>query len=73
MDAATPVFALPFISADIPGCAAATGVSETTIREAVAAKSLVVHYAGRRAGKPVIDAVELFAWVRSLPTERGAS
>lgn len=73
MDTEQPVFALPFISADIPGCAAASGVSETTIREAVAAKQLVARYAGRRASKPVIDAVELFAWVRSLPTERGAS
>lgn len=69
MDAA-PVFALPFVAADIPGCATATGLSETTIREAIAAGDLVVRYGGKRATKPIVDAVELFTWIRSLPTTR---
>lgn len=64
-------FALPFISADLATSAQATGVSESTIREAIAAGALVPRYVGRRASKPVLLATELFAWAESLPTERG--
>ena len=35
--------------------------------------SLVAHYVGAKATKPVFRAVELDEWVESLPTERGKS
>lgn len=65
------VFALPFISATFTEAAKATGISESTIRAAAEVGDLTVHYVGVKATKPVVDAVELFAWVRSLPTSRG--
>lgn len=49
----------------------ATGISEDTIRAAVADGSLVAHYVGAKATKPVFRAVELDEWVESLPTTKG--
>lgn len=49
----------------------ATGISEATIRAAVADGSLVAHYVGAKATKPVFRAVELDEWIESLPTVRG--
>jgi hypothetical protein len=49
----------------------ATGISEDTIRAAVADGSLVAHYVGAKATKPVFRAVELDEWIESLPTTRG--
>lgn len=63
--------AFPFVSADIRRAAEATGVGTDTIRDAVADGSLVAHYAGAKASKPLFRAVELDAWVSSLPTRKG--
>lgn len=59
------------VSYDLPGAEKATGISEYTIRDAVKKGSLVAHYAGEKATKPIFRAVELDEWVASLPTERG--
>lgn len=59
---------LPFTSVayDFAGAAAAVGFSAETIRQAHNAGDLTAHYVGR---KPVFRAVDLDAWVQSLPTE----
>ncbi len=49
----------------------ATGISRATISAAVADGSLVAHYVGDKATKPVFRAVELDDWVESLPTTKG--
>ncbi len=49
----------------------ATGISEDTIRDAMKDGSLVAHYVGEKATKPVFRAVELDEWVQSLPTSKG--
>lgn len=49
----------------------ATGISDDTIRAAISNGSLVANYVGDKATKPVLRAVELDAWIASLPTERG--
>lgn len=61
----------PFVAADLERAAEASGVSKTTIREALADGALVAHYVGGRASKPVIRAADLDEWIESLPTERG--
>lgn len=55
------------VSFDLPGAVVATGLSKTTIQNAVTAGELVAHYVGR---KPVFRAVDLDEWIASLPTER---
>lgn len=60
---------LPQISYPLADAAKATGYSESTIRRAVASGDLVVHYP---AGKPVILADDLRAWVANAPTERAS-
>lgn len=57
---------LKAVSYDLDGAVEATGLSKTTIRAAVDNSDLIAHYYGR---KPVFRAVDLDAWVRSLPTE----
>lgn len=64
-----PVFAR--ISYSVAEAAEATGLSEDSIRQAIASGDLVAHYAGRRSSKPLIRAVELDSWVAALPTSRG--
>lgn len=59
--------AVAAVSYDVPGAAAASGLGETTLRTAIAKDELVVHYYGT---KPVIRAVDLDDWIRSLPTEK---
>lgn len=49
----------------IPEAAAAVGVSESTLRRAIADHSLIARYIGR---KPVIQVRELDAWLESLPS-----
>lgn len=71
--AATEPLALPFISAAYPEAAKATGISEATLRAAAERGDLTVHYVGAKATKPVVRAVDLDEWVRSLPTTRRAS
>ncbi|MDA8440515.1 MAG: hypothetical protein M0Z51_16875 [Propionibacterium sp.] len=66
-----PVYALPFVSADIAEAARKSGASETSIRVAIASGDLTAYYLGDRSTKPLIRAVDLDAWVRSLPTTRG--
>ncbi len=46
--------------------AAAVGISERTLREAIKRGDLVERYIG---SKPVVEVDELRAWVSSLPTE----
>lgn len=58
---------LKAVSYDTNGAVEATGLSKTTIQEAVATGELIAHYCGR---KPVFRAVDLDAWIESLPTER---
>jgi hypothetical protein len=65
------VTTFPFIAAPVSRAAEAAGVSETTLRQAIALGEVVVHYAGRRATKPIIRAIYLDQWVQSLPTESG--
>lgn len=55
------------VSYDLAGAVAASGLSERTLRDAIADGSLTVHYSGR---KLVIRREDLDEWVRSLPTER---
>ena len=70
MTSDAPVHALPFVSADIAEAARYSGASETSIRTAIARGDLTAHYLGDRATKPLIRAVDLDAWIRSLPTTR---
>lgn len=49
----------------IPDAAAAVGVSESTLRRAIATHSLIARYVGT---KPVIQVRELDAWLESLPS-----
>jgi len=58
------------VSFDIPGAALATGLSETTLRDAVRRGDLAAHYSGT---KPVIDRDELRAFIRALPSEKRRS
>jgi hypothetical protein len=60
------------VSYTLAEAVAATGISEPTIRAAVANGDLIANYVGEKATKPVFRAVELDAWIASLPTERGA-
>lgn len=60
------------VSYTILDAVAATGISETTIKAAIADGSLVANYVGAKASKPVLRAVELDAWIASMPTQRGA-
>lgn len=56
--------------------ALATGHSETTIRRAVAAGSLVARYVeldGKRSSKPVIERSELKRWVAEGAIERSTT
>lgn len=55
------------VSYDIPGAAMATGLSETTLRDAVRRGDLAAHYSGT---KPVIEREELRAFILALPSER---
>ncbi|GEM_PF-3220783 len=59
------------VSYTLSEAALATGISESTIRQAVYDGELIAHYVGEKASKPVFRAVELDAWIASLPTERG--
>lgn len=58
--------AFGFVATDTLGAVEATGISKTTIQDAVKAKNLIAHYVGR---KPVFRAADLDEWIRSLPTE----
>jgi hypothetical protein len=63
----TAVVQLAAVSFDLPGAVAACGLSDKTIRKAIADGDLVAHYYGT---KPVIVAADLAEWIESLPTER---
>jgi hypothetical protein len=58
------------VSYDLPGAAAATGLSVRELQRAIAASDLAVHY---RGSKPVIDRDELRAFIRALPSEKRRS
>ncbi len=59
------------VSYTLAGAVEATGISSDTIRAAVADGALIAHYVGEKATKPVFRAVELDAWIASLPTLGG--
>lgn len=64
------------VSYDIPGAAAASGVSTDVIRRAIKAGDLAVRYPivnGRAIAKPLIETDELRRWVTAGQTERVAS
>lgn len=65
-----PVYS--FISCGLKDAAARTGVSETTLHNAIADGYLLAHRAGDMGGKIVLRAADLDAWVQSLPTESPA-
>ena len=67
------VVAYPFISAPLEVAAAHSGVSVTTLRQAIADGDLIARYIGSKATKPVVRAVDLDEWLQTLPTERRAS
>lgn len=56
-----------FVAAEIKVAAEKVGLSVPVLREAQDAGDLIAHYWGR---KPVYRAVDLDAWVESLPTEK---
>lgn len=55
------------ISYELVHAAAAVGLSDRTLRDAIADGSLTAHYQGR---KPLILRDDLIDWIRSLPTEK---
>lgn len=66
-----PFITVAQISYTLDQAAAATGLGTTTIKQAIATGDLVVHYGGERASKPILRAVDLDAWIASLPTTKG--
>lgn len=62
----TTHLALAAVSYNVAGAVKATGIGDTTIRQAIAENELVAHYVGN---KPVILAADLADWIESLPTE----
>lgn len=58
------------VSYDLRGAAQAAGCGVTSIKEAVDTGDLIAHYRGT---KPLIRAIDLDAWVASLPTSRRRS
>lgn len=61
--------ALAAVSYSRDGAAEATGCSRSSIDNAIAAGDLTAHYLGT---KPLIRAVDLDDWIRSLPEEKPA-
>lgn len=61
------------VSYDLDGAAAATGLSERTLRDDIARGDLIAHYGGKGKTKPLIEREDLIAYIRSLPTERKAA
>lgn len=57
---------LTAVSYELAGAAAATGLSDRTIRKAIKDGDLTAHYLGT---KPVITVADLADWIESLPTE----
>lgn len=55
------------VSYSMRGAAAATGLSESTLREAISKRYLPVRYYGK---KPLILFEDLREWVRDLPDEK---
>lgn len=55
------------IAYDLRSAAAAVGLSDRTLRDAIADGSLTAHYSGR---KPLVLRADLEDWIRSLPTEK---
>jgi hypothetical protein len=57
------------IAYSIPEAAEATGVSESSIRRAIASGDLIASYP---TSKPVIAYDVLVAWIANAPTERAS-
>lgn len=58
-----------FVAAEKRVAAAKVGLSTKTLEEAQQSGELVAHYLGT---KPLYRAVDLDAWIESLPTEKPA-
>lgn len=56
-----------FVAAEKKVAAAKVGVSPSMLEAAQRSGDLIAHYVG---SKPVYRAVDLDAWIESLPTER---
>lgn len=67
----TTEITLTRVAYTIAEAAEATGISATTIHEAIRDGSLVANFVGTKASKPVLRAVELDRWIASLPTRKG--
>lgn len=63
--------ALARVSFTIADAAIATGISERTIRDAIADGVLVAHGVGAKSSKPILRAVDLDEWLESLPVYAG--
>lgn len=63
----TAVLGLAAVSYNVAGAVAASGISETTIRTAIKAGDLIVHWLG---SKPVIRSIDLDEWIQTFPTEK---
>lgn len=57
MAADRPVLAIARVSFTVAEAVQATGISEATIRAAIADGSLIANYVGAKASKPVLRAV----------------
>lgn len=72
---AAPIVQIRPVSLDYTGASVATGASIDTIRRAVNAGDLEVHYPtvnGRAISKPLILTADLHAWVERGKTERAS-
>lgn len=69
VDRVTQPATYSFISCNLREASARTGLSPTTLRQAIADGYLTAHWAGEKGGRIVVRAQDLDEWVRSLPTE----
>ena len=60
-----PQITVAAVSYDLRGASDACGLSVSEIQKAISDGDLIANYRGR---KPLIRAIELDAWVASLPT-----
>lgn len=68
MTSQTPT-SLPPLAMDLDTAAAATGLSVYSLRDAVRAGELVVHYGGQKKTKAIVTPAALADYIEGLPTE----
>lgn len=61
---------IPRVSLTLPDAVVACGLSERTLRDAIATGDLAVRYGGEKGGKVLIRVADLDAYIDSLPTSR---